>query len=168
MTIPVTSGADVAAGVRDITRAEFAAIIIRALGLEPGVGDVTFSDVKASDWFCGYVETAVSYGIITGYTDGTFRPSSKITREEAMTMVARAMKLTGLAPALTSSESAALLEGFADSTDVSDFADESVAACLKTGVVTGKDGGRIAAKENITRAEVAVIIQRLIQKSGMI
>ena len=57
---------------RDITRAEFAAIMVRALGLAPDAAKNTFSDVSASSWYSGYVGTAASYGIISGYDADTF------------------------------------------------------------------------------------------------
>ena len=79
-----------------ITRAEFAAIIVRALGLPENGKTVPYGDVKSSDWFIGAVAKAQEYGIIKGYEDGTFRPSKTITRVEAMAMIARAMKLTEL------------------------------------------------------------------------
>ena len=74
---------------RNITRAEFATIIVRALGLAPGTGSSGFDDVSTAGWYCGYINTAVDYGIVTGYGDGTFGPNEPITREQAMTMIAR-------------------------------------------------------------------------------
>lgn len=152
---------------RDITRAEFAAILVRALGLRPGTGTNSFNDVKADNWFSGYVETAVQYSIVTGFGDGTFRPGESITREQAMVMIARAMAITELDPALSGSEAVALLSGFTDAPETSGYAESGIAACLKTGVVNGKDG-LIAPKDDITRAEAAVMVQRLLQKSGLI
>jgi hypothetical protein len=75
-----------------ITRAEYAAILVRALGIPEG-GASSFSDVGSSDWYCGAVSAAVQYGIIKGYADGTFRPNANITREEAMAMLQRAAKV---------------------------------------------------------------------------
>ena len=152
----------------DITRAEFAAIIIRALGLPAGLGESEFTDVAQSDWYCGYVGTAVQYGIITGYQDGTFRPQDNITCEQAMTMVARAMAITELDYTLTVSEIEQLLAGYSDMADASAYARESIAACLKTGVIYACDDYTLVAKEYITRAEVAVMVQRLLQQSGLI
>jgi len=153
---------------RDITRAEFAAIVVRALGLEPGTQKSSFGDVAASDWYCGYIETASSYGIVNGYNATTFGPNDKITREQAMTMIARAMKITGLDATLTDSEMVTLLASYTDSANASDYAKTSIAACLKTGVVTGRSNSTVAPKENITRAEVAVIVQRLLKDSKLI
>ncbi|MFC5404810.1 S-layer homology domain-containing protein, partial [Cohnella soli] len=66
---------------RDITRAEFAAILVRGLGLKLENRSPVFSDVKMSDWFSSAINTAYAYKLISGYEDGTFRPNDKITRE---------------------------------------------------------------------------------------
>lgn len=153
----------------DITRAEFAAIVVRAFGLPADLGENRFSDVKTSDWYCGYVKTAYSYGIITGYTDGTLRPKDKITREQAMTMISRAMKLTGLSSQPTENEINTVLGEYSDSANVSNFAKLGIAECLKAGIINGKgDSSTVAPKDYITRAEVAAIVQRLLQKSELI
>jgi hypothetical protein len=153
---------------RDITRAEFAAIVVRALGLEKGMGTNGFSDVKSTDWYCGYIETATAYGLVTGYNDGTFRPNNRITREQAMAIIARAMVITKLSPDLTDSQVAELLSPYTDSVSISVWAEADIAACLKTGVITGRTSTTLSPAANITRAEVAVIIQRLLQKSELI
>jgi|GEM_PF-1063527 len=153
---------------RDISRAEFAAIIVRALGLKPMTGHVQFSDVKGTEWYSSYINTAADYRIINGYGNGKFGPEDKITREEAMTMTARAMKLTGLKADFTAEEVDRLIAGFRDGDTSSDYARNSIAACIKTEISSGRDGGRISPKDNITRAEVAVIVRRLLQKSGLI
>lgn len=153
---------------RSITRAEFSVIIVRALGLNTGMGASEFTDVSSADWFYGYAQTAVSYGLINGYSDGTFKPNDTITREQAMTIIARAMQITGLAPTLTDSEVEALLSTFTDASDISSYAKKSIAACVDTRVVFGKADGTVAANDSITRAEVAVIVERLLQKSNLI
>ena len=164
---------------RDITRAEFAAIMVRALGLKEADGTTevssagasgsnAFKDIKESDWFSGYIKTAVEYGLIKGYDDGTFKPSNDITREEAMAIIARAMKWTGLKSEFRADELAALYSVMADTDSVATWAKDAVGACLKNGIVTGRDGLTIAPKASITRAEVAAIAQRLLKKSGLI
>ena len=153
---------------RSITRAEFAAIVVRALGLAQGTTESGFRDVTLSDWFNGYVETATSYSLITGYDSTSYGPNDTITREQAMTILARAMKLTGLSASLTDSEIAALLANYTDGASVSDYAKTSVAMCLKTGVVTGSSPTTLSPKAYVTRAEVAVMVQRLLEKSGLI
>ena len=153
---------------RNITRAEFATIVCRALGLAPETKKSGFDDVEDSDWYCGYIETAVSYGIITGYSKTAFGPNDEITREQAMTMIARAMKITGLDAVYSENEMAMLLESYTDLSNASEYAQSSIAACLKTGVATGRTSTLVAPTEKITRAEVAVIIQRLLKNSKLI
>jgi hypothetical protein len=160
-------GNDMFAPDRDITRAEFAAIIVRALGLKPGTGGNPFADVSNTAWYCDYIKTAVEYKTISGYGDGRFGPSDKITREQAMAIASRAMNITGLKVEFANGEMDKLLAGFADAVNAADYARNSIAACIKTGIVSGNND-MIAPKDNITRAEVAVIVQRLLQKSGLI
>lgn len=153
---------------RDITRAEFAAVIVRALGLKPIYGKIIFSDVSTSDWYCGYISAASQYGLTNGYNDGTFKPNDNITREEVMTIVERAMKLTKLAPSLTEKKIADLLAPYTDSKELSSWSSRSAAACLEIGIIEGRTTNTLCPKDNITRAEVAVIAQRLLKKSGLI
>ncbi|HEX3030287.1 MAG TPA: S-layer homology domain-containing protein, partial [Clostridia bacterium] len=151
----------------DITRAEFAAIMVRALGLKPEMGSCQFSDVGGSDWYCGYINTAVKYKIITGYGNGKFGPMDKITREQAVTMIARAMNITGLKVKLADGEIEKLLGKFTDSSKAAQYSKTSIAACLKIGIIS-EDNKLISPKVNITRAEVAVFVKRLLKKSNLI
>lgn len=153
---------------RSITRAEFAAIIVRALGLAPGSGTNSFSDVASSAWYSGYIETASSYGIIKGYDNGKFGPQDTISREQAMAMLARAMKITGLETALTTEDVNQLTAAYTDGASISAYAKQASAACLKSGIVAGRSNSTIAPKSNVTRAEVAAMMERLLQKSDLI
>ncbi|KZE78593.1 hypothetical protein AV654_02245 [Paenibacillus elgii] len=152
---------------QDITRAEFAAILIRGLGLKAKEGVQSFSDVERKDWFAGAVGTAYAYNLISGFEDGTFRPNEKITREQAMTIMARAMTITGLS-AKTSPTSEPLLNSFADARTVSDWAKSGISDALQSGLLSGRSSTELAPKAFITRAEVAVIVRRLLQKSDLI
>src|SRR5690606_37744070 len=100
--------------------------------------------------------------------DGTFRPANQITREQAMTMTARAMKLTGLKVELSENEAKQLLSTFEDAGDASNYAAQSMITGLKAGIINGRDGHVLAPKNNMTRAEVAVIVTRLLQQSDLI
>ncbi|WP_028309777.1 S-layer homology domain-containing protein [Desulfitibacter alkalitolerans] len=76
-----------------ITRAEFAAVAVRALGLdiaaEASKGMTKFSDVSASHWASGFINVATQQGIIVGYPDGTFKPEANVTHAEALAMIVR-------------------------------------------------------------------------------
>ena len=77
-----------------VTRAEFVTMICKFLRLRKYEGiDTTFPDVKINDWFYGYVETAVKYGLVKGYPDGTFKPNNPVSRSEAITVLANALDI---------------------------------------------------------------------------
>ncbi|MGO4109567.1 InlB B-repeat-containing protein [Paenibacillus sp. YAF4_2] len=151
-----------------ITRAEFAAIIVRALGLQLEKGIGSFSDVKTSAWYSAAVQTAYSHELINGYTDGSFHPNDSITREQAMKIIAKAMVLTGIPADLQESKVNELINGFSDKGSISVWAKSGIAACLQTGIVSGQSASILAPAAKITRAETAVLIQRLLMKSNLI
>ncbi|NPV26685.1 MAG: S-layer homology domain-containing protein [Firmicutes bacterium] len=84
-----------------ITRAEFAAVAVRLLGLEKSAqftkGDTPFSDVTAAHWASGYINVAVDQGLLKGYPDGTFKPEANVTYAEAVAILVRAL---GYEPAI--------------------------------------------------------------------
>ncbi|WP_259620158.1 InlB B-repeat-containing protein [Paenibacillus doosanensis] len=151
---------------QEITRAEFAAILVRALGLKPEAGAAPFTDVHNSDWYAGAIQTAYAYQLIGGFEDGTFRPTDSITREQAMTIMSKAMTITELKQKLGSG--AAALNTFEDADTVSGWAAKAISDCLQAGLVTGRGDHRLEPQASISRAEVAAIVQRLLQKSGLI
>ncbi|MGE6230849.1 S-layer homology domain-containing protein [Paenibacillus chitinolyticus] len=151
-----------------ITRAEFAAIMVRALGLKQEKASAPFSDVNATDWYSAAVQTAYAHKLIGGFEDGTFRPSDKITREQAMVILAKAMKTTGFRDKLPSKEAADLLAPYADAAKTAEWAKSGVADCLQGAIFAGRTATELAPKASITRAEVAAIVQRLLQKSELI
>jgi len=80
---------------KNITRAEFSTLAIRALGLEStaksSAGNTKFKDVDATHWASGYINLAATKGIIKGYPDGTFKPEANVTYAEAVTMLVRVL-----------------------------------------------------------------------------
>lgn len=127
-----------------------------------------FKDVQSSAWYSGYVNTALNGSIVTGFDNATFAPEDKITREQAMMMIANAMKITGLQVNLKAQEAGQLLSKFDDGNLAAEWARVSIANCLNAGIVTGRNGNQLEPKEFISRAEVAALVQRLLQKSGLI
>ncbi|MFF2912676.1 X2-like carbohydrate binding domain-containing protein, partial [Paenibacillus sp. NPDC057934] len=153
---------------QDITRAEFAAIVVRGLGLKLENGGTAFTDVQDSAWYSSVVQTAVSYNLINGFEDGTFRPTDKITREQAMNIIAKAMKITGLKDKLGAQAAATGAGSFTDAEQASEWAKSAIADSLQAGIVSGRSSIELAPKASITRAEVAAMIERLLQKSDLI
>ena len=153
---------------KEITRAEFAEIIVKALGLKPYSGKSIFSDVKEDDLRLGYIMTAYEYGLIAGKENNKFAPDDKITREQALAIISKAMSITGLSSDMDEQEINEILTSYKDSGKISSWARESVAACLKLEITSGKGNGLISPKSNITKAEIAVIVQKLLKKSNLI
>lgn len=151
----------------DITRAEFAAIVARGLGLRVDKGDVPFTDVAGSEWYAGVVNTAFRFGLIAGYEDGSFRPHNKITRQEAMTIMARAMKITGLKEQLVGAGRQSLAS-FRDADGLADWAMEGAILSVAAGVMNGRTPDLLKPAAFMTRAEVATIVQRLLRQSDLI
>jgi len=152
---------------KPITRAEFAAIIVRGLGLADDENTVVFRDVKSSDWYAGIVAKATEYGVVDGYEDGSFRPLQSITREEAMVMIARAMKLAGMETTYRGVDVNDQLSRFPDGMEVHSWAKDAVAAAVENGLVNGTSTG-LMPKNLITRAETAAIVQRMLVEAKLI
>jgi len=147
-----------------VTRAEFAAMLVRAMGLKPARAPMTFRDVRGTDWHFGELMTAVNAGIIQGYDDGTFRPDAPVTREQVAAMVARALKASGKA-ALSDAQVSSTLAGFADAGQVSDWARADLALAVREGIVKGQAATAIVPRAGATRAEAAAMIARFWRKA---
>lgn len=77
---------------KDITRAEFCAVVCRALGLgDPAKGATSFTDVAADHWASGYINLAAGQGIVNGYGNGLFGPEDNVTYEQAVKMLVVAL-----------------------------------------------------------------------------
>ncbi|MDD3268516.1 MAG: S-layer homology domain-containing protein [Syntrophomonadaceae bacterium] len=149
---------------RNMTRAEFATVMVKALGLTTTPGQNRFTDVNPDAWYAGFVETACAQGILSGYGQGTFGPLDIITREQAMSTISKAMMIAGLQVDLKTGETEVLLAAYEDSEQADTWARDGIAGCVKAGIITGKNG-MLAPKDKISRAEVAAIIGRLLQKT---
>lgn len=150
-----------------ITRAEFAVLLERALGLKIPSGIAFFTDIKAAQWFSGSVQAAYSYNLINGFPDGTFRPNAKLTREQAMLMISKAAQLTGL-QSEQSSVIDEILSPYTDQDEISSWAKKSFIENLQAGIISGRSSHSLAPKGMMTRAEAAVLVERLLQLSELI
>lgn len=149
-----------------MTRAEFATIVVRALGLPLKATD-NFTDVKSADWYAEYVGTAYTYGIVNGTTDTTFTPNGTITRQEAAVMVARAAKLCGMDTALDNAAIRDTLAQFGDYVTADEWARESLAFCYGEGILDDSEFD-ILPKLAIKRCEIAQMIFHLLGRADLI
>ncbi|MDI4645286.1 S-layer homology domain-containing protein [Cohnella hashimotonis] len=155
-----------------VSRAEFAAMLVRALGLKGDGGKVAFKDIQASDWFAGDVEAAARFGLARGSGDGRFQPQAEVTREQMAVMLAATLKLapgahtaapadSGTTTAATSDEAAVAQPNVADASAVGAWAREAIAELMRQGLLQGRPDGTFAPKATVTRAEAATAIKRL-------
>ena len=143
---------------RSISRGEFTLMVCRAFGFDTYGGASGFPDVPAGSPYAGAVATARSMGIVEG-SGGRFRPDSAITRQSAMTIICRAMKAAGeKVPARGS----VALSAYSDQAQIASHARASVAALVSLGVVKGSSDMRINPTKSISRAEMAVILHRVL------
>ncbi|MOA03596.1 Endoglucanase precursor [compost metagenome] len=147
---------------KNITRAEFATFIAKGLGLEADTSTASrFPDVNASGTTAAYIGAATKAGIITGYTDGTFKPNSNITREQMALMMVRAMDYAGYNTGL-SSTSTQYLSRFKDMSKIQNK--ETVAKAVNQGIMQGISTNVFQPQGNATRAQAVVMIKRVLDK----
>ncbi|RPK25854.1 S-layer homology domain-containing protein [Paenibacillus xylanexedens] len=148
----------------NITRAEFAELVARGLGLngEPTAAS-RFQDVRSGSVTSAYIGAAAEAGIITGNTDGTFKPDRPITREQMALMMVRAMNYGGKTVSLQSS-AATTLSKFKDSNKIQ--SKDSVAKAVQEGIIQGMTARTFEPQGNATRAQAAVMLKRVLDKLG--
>lgn len=142
----------------NITRGDFIKLLVKTLGLNVKA-DNSFNDVKPTDYYSREIAIAKQLGITTGAGNGMFKPKSEITRQEMMTMTARALVIAKKIK-LDSNQN---LAAFEDGGEVEAYAKQSVATMVKEQIITGS-GNLINPKKNATRAEVAAIMYRVYKK----
>jgi len=148
-----------------MTRAEFAAIITRGLGL-PSRNPAMFEDVASGAWYALAVGTAFYYEIVSGTSATTFNPSGTITRQEAAVMVARAARLAGLDTSLSHTETLNILAMFGDYRTAADWAWEALAFCYREGILDDYEF-YIQPNAAISRGEIAEMLHRLLDRAGL-
>lgn len=153
---------------RAITRAEFTAMVVRALGYPLQTPATSpFSDVSPKSWYYSAVATAQAHGLVNGVGGGRFAPEAKITREEMAALVVRAAHALGKGRTLTASEAESVLEPFADAKSVSAWARVEMAEAVADGLIKGRDTG-LAAAADTTRAETATLTMRFMDFLGLL
>ena len=151
---------------KTMTRAEFAAIVTRALGLA-AKDTKAFTDVPSSKWYAGYIGTANSSGIVNGVGSGKFNPDGTITRQEAAAMVARAAKLCGLDTSMDAASVKDMLAQFGDYRSVASWAKEPMAFCYSVNILDQSDLN-IEPTKAILRCEIAQMLYNMLTAAELI
>ncbi len=131
---------------RDITRAEFMAIVNKVFGYMKKSGKVDkYVDVKKGDWYYDIVATALEAGYVTGVSSDKMAPNKIITNQEAMVILA---SLTGG----YDKNNVIGIEHLKDANKIPDWSKAAIAKCIRDGYASGYNG-YIHADKNITRAQ---------------
>jgi hypothetical protein len=150
----------------NMTRAEFAATVVRALGFSPSATSA-FNDVPSGEWYAPYVGTAYSYGIVGGVGGGKFSPGGTITRQEAAVMVARAAKLCGMDTAMDTGAIRDVLAQFIDYVKVASWAREAMAFCYASDILDQSELD-IRPGAAITRREIAQMLFNMLGSANLL
>ncbi len=139
----------------NVTREEFAKILVGALGEKPSNNNV-FADVTQDAWYCGWVNRAAELGICQGIGNSEFGTGRNITREDMCQMIVNALKVKGYDGTQTE-----LI--FADAESISDYAKEAVGILYNMGAVNGISETEFAPKEVANRAQAAKIVYYVLE-----
>lgn len=144
-----------------VSREEFVTLLIKAIHKENEArqllkGDTSFNDIKGR-WSMGFIELARELNIAQGSGQGLFFPSSFISREEAVTMLVNSLKVStdDLYPF-----------DISDQNQISSWALEATTYAWNKGIINGYPDGTFRPKVNITRAEVACLLEEMLRLQG--
>ncbi|WP_164821454.1 S-layer homology domain-containing protein [Paenibacillus koleovorans] len=149
-----------------MTRAEFAAIVTRGLGLPLKPASV-FKDVPADSWYSSYIGSAHHYGIVNGTSDTTFAPAKTITKQEAAVMIANAAKLCGFDTAMSKSETRDMLAQFGDYVQSAEWARDALAFNYREHILS-QDAMDIEPQVAVKRGEMAEMLHRLLTTANLL
>ena len=146
------------APMNNLTRGMLVTILYRLEG-EPESSDSTFADVEKGMWYSNGIAWAAENKVVNGIGDNKFAPNSNITREQIALIMYNYSKLHSLDTTETKS-----VEMFKDATYVSEWAKDAVEWAVGAGLLSGKGDGVLDPKGNATRAEIATILMRYVEK----
>jgi hypothetical protein len=141
----------------NLTRAQMAAILVRAFGATKEADAVVmaqFTDADPNAWYYRELSVAVNVGLFLGDGTGAIRPDDNTTREEVAVVLARAFYLLDVEM---------YMSGFIDAGEMSDWARDSIAALAKSGKMNGYEDGTLRPKSLITREEFAQLMHNIVE-----
>ncbi|MGL5035240.1 MAG: S-layer homology domain-containing protein [Microcystaceae cyanobacterium] len=144
----------------DITRAQFAAIAVKALDLPSGDSTNDFADIPPNYWASPAIRAISKSGLVAGFPDGTFRPEERITRAQVLVILANA-----LGNQTTSNPNQ--FNRYSDYQTVPNWATTSVSKAANAGILVNyPDSSRINPNQLATRGEVAALMYQTLVKLG--
>jgi endo-1,4-beta-xylanase len=145
-----------------VTRGEFIAIIAKLSQNTVGNISISFQDVKESDYYYPAVKWGVGSGIVRGVSDTAFSPKSSVSRQDAAAILYRYLTSQYASQYAVNWTAVKTKEAFADDGAIAGYAKEAVYAVQAGGIITGRTDGRFDPQAGITRAELTVILSRIL------
>ena len=145
----------------NITRGDFAMYLIRALGLTADASD-QFSDVDPNAPYAKEIAIGKKLGILKGSGDGTYSPEESISRQDLMVICARGLRL---ARRIADADYKTAIANFRDKGLIADYAVNDIGAMVSSRIITGNPDLTINPLGNTTRAEAAVIMDRITKQN---
>lgn len=140
---------------KEMSRAEFATIVWNMAGKPASEEKLNLNDVTPDDWFYTQIAWAYQNGYISGTSENKFSPNANITREQAMTILWR-YKGSPNAENVT--------DKFSDCNELSDYAKSAMNWAVANNIISGTSETELSSKSNATRAQLAAIIVRILNK----
>ncbi len=140
-----------------LTRAELVTLLWSKEGKPEAASDVSFNDVADSDWFAAKVKWAAAAGIVSGYTDGSFKPNKQVSRQELAQMIFAYAKYKNVDVSASGS-----LAGFSDSNAAGGWARPALQWAVGAGILSGSNG-RLMPANSAKRCEVASMFMRFVE-----
>jgi hypothetical protein len=152
-----------------MTRAQFALLLSRSLGLPSVEYDNRFKDVKGDEWFNvnGALMAAVQSGIVAGKVNGTFAPNDHITRAEAGAMIGRALDLDFINFDNSQLNTAKKLADFTDAKSIGASTRTDVLKVYQAGIMSGASNGTFQPNEFTKRDQMARILAEFLIKADL-
>lgn len=138
----------------NVTRAEFASIMVRMFGLTDTAEAKAFNDVAADKWYAADVAKITAAGIMGGYEDATFKPNQQVTRQEAAAILVRAYELTAKESTLN----------FKDVEAIANWAKGDVTTLVTNGYVSGDQNNAFRPHAPLTRGEAVTMLNNMTQE----
>lgn len=140
---------------KEMSRAEFATIVWNMAGKPASEKKLNLNDVTPDDWFYTQIAWAYKNGYISGTSENEFSPNANITREQAMTILWR---YKGSPNAENATDK------FSDNNEISDYAKSAMNWAVANNIISGTSKTELTPKANATRAQLAAIIVRILNK----
>ncbi len=150
---------------RNITRAEFVQVLMKALGMNRGRASANFSDVSSNHWAAPLIGMADAKNLVEGYPDNEFRPSAHITRAEALSILS---KVT-LGPAPGNAKIEQILKNYRDGYRVPEWDRAQVAKAIHYDVFKSafKQSNAVLPYQKVTRGETAYLLNNLLRHNEL-